>query len=179
MLVTVLVECLQKGWIFSDIPLSVGKFFGVVQDQSSSYQKKIVERAWQFEGVLLTVQGTLPANEFINKLIRKLELPLPDLSEEICKNIYSNCAVEAFSESQFMSKKMFGSIDVPLWGIATTLHTKWDKFVDSTTEFTVDPSILRTFSPSELPIALAAKAVMKSFEEMERVIKSLDSSGQD
>jgi len=45
MMTVLLLETLQKGWVFDDIPSSVAKFYGVVMNRSSSYQSKIEERS--------------------------------------------------------------------------------------------------------------------------------------
>jgi len=45
MMTVLLLETLQKGWVFDDIPSSVAKFYGVVMNRSSSYQCRIKERS--------------------------------------------------------------------------------------------------------------------------------------
>nr|QDH91115.1 MAG: RNA-dependent RNA polymerase [Mitovirus sp.] len=179
MMTVLLLETLQKGWVFDDIPSSVAKFYGVVMNRSSSYQCRIKERSWQFEGVLRTVQGTLPANEFLNSLIRKKGYPLPLLSEDVCKNIYSNAAVEAFVNSSILSQISKGLLDVPLSEVGIRITSLWDKYKSSLIKSGNFPNDLVSFLPSDLPIVFAFKAVQRQFDELEERLRHLDSTGSD
>jgi hypothetical protein len=175
MLTTLIVDTERKGWHFSDIPSSVSSFFGIVMSRPARYRKKAAENAWLFKGVLLTVQGKVKANEFINELIRAYNYPLPELSEEICRNIYSNCAVEAFADSNIMKSLNFNWDQVPLQGIDSDLVTKLYRFGQE--EWWDDDVELEPIL-EELPISRAAKAVQNLYDNLQKQVSSMDSTGE-
>nr|UVX28917.1 MAG: RNA dependent RNA polymerase [Ustilaginoidea virens mitovirus 1] len=179
MMTTLLHETNRKGWDFLDIPSCVGKFFSVVRDTRRSYVNKIIERSWQFEGVLLTVQGTLPVNEFINKLIKKLALPLPELNEEICKNIYVNCAVEAFSSSKVVKSVLNYDTRSPLEELTSKIESGWPIYSKDRLDPSSTPPSLNPWLFPRIPILCANIALMKEFHELIIRLEKMDSIGQD
>jgi len=75
-------------------------------------------------GVLNTVHGLIPANQYINELIWKNNYQLPILSEFTCKSIFENCIVQAFANSNVAKSFDYGQGDYPLWGHATMIMNK-------------------------------------------------------
>lgn len=180
MMTTLLIETEKKGWVFPDVSSSVGHYFGVVKNLPSSIQKKRAEQAWLFEGVLRTVQGLQPANIFLNEYARRLNLPLPALSDDVCKNIFANCAVEAFSTSNIVSYFHFKFKDMPLTKVASEIqmeYIKWSRGLPYHVQF---PSYyLNSFNILDMPLIQAALAVSELYGNLEREITKVDSTGGD
>jgi len=66
-------------------------------------------------GVLRLVHGLDPANTFLNEMITRNNYRLPQLNEEVCRNILINTIVDAFAESNILGKRVFNDItDYPL-----------------------------------------------------------------
>jgi len=96
----------------------------MVKNVRRSYARKIEEQSNLCEGVLFMVHGLRPADEWINSLIRRYNLQLPYLNEEVCKNIIINCVVQAFADSNIAKSFNYGFGDYPLTDIATNVVNK-------------------------------------------------------
>jgi len=107
-----------------------------------------------------------------------LELPLPELSEEVCKNLYANAAVEAFASSNLLSQFSIGKLSLPLTMVGQGLYRKWNEFKRHNKDAATSMA-LRGFFPTELPIAFAALAVQEDFNRLEERLRNIDSTGQD
>ncbi|AZT88622.1 RNA-dependent RNA polymerase [Loramyces juncicola mitovirus 1] len=180
MLTTLLVETRDKGWLFPDIPSSIGMYFGVVKNLPSRFKKKQEANSWLFEGVLLTVQGKIPVNKFLNELIKKNNYPLPELSEEVCKNIISNCAVEAFSSSNIVDYFNFKYSDVPLIKMASDIQLEYIKLMRGLPYYIPVPrDVFNSWSSNDSPIVQAAFAVSELYANLEKEITNVDKTGGD
>jgi hypothetical protein len=115
MLTVLISEQNKRNWIcLVDVWSSVSSYQGVVLDRSSSYRKRILEKSWACKGVLDLVQGTAPANKFLNELITRRGYSLPLLSEEVCKNILSNTIIGSFAESNILKSHFTTAMEYPL-----------------------------------------------------------------
>jgi hypothetical protein len=102
MLLTLLWQLRNKEtWLFKESVLSsVSSYFRIVESWRRPYIRKNIEsKSWLLLGILDTVSGRSSASNFLNEIIRTRAYQLPTLSEEICKNILSNCVVQAFADS--------------------------------------------------------------------------------
>lgn len=179
MITVLLCEVAGKGWHFSDIPSSVGDLYSICYSFSSRRVKSSVDKSRKFKGVLETVQGLIPANQYINWLIGEKQYPLPTLSEEICKNIFSNAVVEAFADSNLASAANFyAETDLPLIEKARSLLKAREHWLQD--ELGINPrspAAIGIFDHNDLPVVRAAFAVQKLYKELEQKLFNLDSTG--
>jgi hypothetical protein len=125
-----------------------------------------------------TVSGRSSASDFLNEIIRTRAYQLPTLSEEICKNILSNCVVQAFADSNIAKSLEFTVKDVPLWKTSLQLNKDFMEYqADLMDEDPNFDGILITYINSPLPFA--QQAVLAEYNELLDTIKDLDKSGKD
>lgn len=122
MLSTLLVEQNNRNWVPKvDIWSSVSYYQGIVLDRSAKYRKVISEKSWACVGVLLLVRGTTPANELLNQMISKRGYNLPQLNEDVCKNILLNTIVMTFAESNILKSTFSDIYEYPLTGLCSKM----------------------------------------------------------
>lgn len=115
-----LMEQQKRNWNFTTIASSGGLFFSSVLDMPSRLVNKQVERLTNTSGVLSLVRGLQDGEQFLNDFAANLQLPLPHINMEICKNIIANIAVEAFAMSSIHT--YFSDSDsskLPMWQYVT------------------------------------------------------------
>lgn len=124
------------------------------------------------------VSGRLSADIFLNEIIRIKGYRLPTLSEEVCKNILSNCVVQVFADSNIAHALDFSVKDVPLWKTSLALNKGFMEYqadlIDSGTE---QDETYYTYLQSPLP--LAQQAVLAEYNQLLSDITALDKSGED
>lgn len=86
------------------ISQSISLYSGLVRSLPSRFKNKLRDKALLCEGVLETVHGLIPINQFINEMIKRNNYRLPELSEDVCKNIFMNVTVQAFADSNLMKE---------------------------------------------------------------------------
>lgn len=182
MMTTLLHELRVKGWIFPSISDSVGLFFGVVRQKSSTFQKKVVDKSWRLEGVLKTIQGVIPAHEFLIELMRRHNLPTRQINIQNAKALYEDCVWRSFRKSNpYMLDIQKGTLSysqIPLGGFAIRLYTLWDQFkIDYIKENGPLPNSLLSFTCQDLPWAMAAKATIRLYEDMSKKVLEVMKTG--
>jgi hypothetical protein len=127
--------------------------------------------------VLNIVSGKSPADEFLNEIIRRRNFRLPQLSLDVCKNILSNCVVQAFADSNIAKSLDFKATEIPLWNKVRSLNEG-----ESNNDFTVVS--MAVFLPPELElknstITFAGEAVLEEFLALEELVTKMDNTGED
>lgn len=89
----------EKGWDYRSFEEMASSFYGIFRSKPSSFKKKIHQQAYLFEKIILSIRDPLTAGDNINLIIQELKLPLPQISDEVGRNLLSNIAVELFAES--------------------------------------------------------------------------------
>jgi len=180
-LTVLLREQKERGWSFDGISSSVILYMKVVKHLPSRFCKKLEEKCFLFEGVLDIVQGHSPADTLFNECIRRWNLPLPQLSSEICQNIFQNIVVEVFSDSvlhTFFQDKDSGKL--PLWNSLLRLRRQWDKDVENPDIYKDKLSSNRLKSLfSDTPLYEAGLAILEMYEKFMEEIRLVDSTGSD
>jgi hypothetical protein len=116
---TLLFEQEKRNFLPSiSISKSISLFTGICLNLPSRLRKKNERQAELCEGVLKTIHGLIPINQFINELIKKNNLRLPVLSEDVCKNIFMNVTVQAFADSNIMQQINVHAHNFPLTRLA-------------------------------------------------------------
>lgn len=83
---TLLFELNANNWIPKEtISSSTSLYMSMVKSLPRSDVRKLEEESSLCEGVLKTTHGLIPANEWINSLIKEKNYQLPVLSEDVCK----------------------------------------------------------------------------------------------
>jgi len=152
MMTTLLNTLVDKGWVFTDIPSSVGIFYGVLRQRSSSFKKEVRNMSYLFEGVLKTIQAKIPITEFINELCKKYNWP-SHLGEEACKSILNQIALKSFLKTNKIDLTLFDPIlDVPLGALSTRIVSEWPMFIKKYYNGNI-PHHIATFQPTfDLPL---------------------------
>nr|AWY10990.1 RNA-dependent RNA polymerase [Sclerotinia sclerotiorum mitovirus 32] len=171
----------DRGWEFGDISSSAETFYGIVLSLPSRLRKKMSRRVKTAEGVLSLVRGLQDGETFLNGLAHTLQLPLPHINMEICKNIISNIAVEVFSNSAIHT--FFADPNrhnFPLQETVNLLRRDWDRWIDEKFQGCSSFEILKAKSFfQDTPISLAALAIYKEYDELMKRIEKIDSTGSD
>lgn len=176
-----LLEQQCRGWHFTAITSSAAMFYSSVLHLPSRLVKQRVMKVERAVGVLSLVRGLQNGETFLNEMAITLQLPLPHINMEICKNIISNIAVEVFSSSTIHT--YFSTSDhssLPLFQVVSRWRKEWEKYVADHMKEESSFNILKTKTLfSDTPIYLAATAIYKEYEEMMSRIEKIDSTGSD
>jgi len=179
MLTTLLYEQNKRNWVPTlNIWSSVSLYQKVVLNRSSSFAKKVEEKSWACNGVLSLVHGTSPANELLNELICRRGYRLPQLSEEVCRNILSNTIVATFAESNILKSTFTDMWEYPLSGLTHKLYNSWEKYKANLSD--EERFLLpRACPPRDFFITQAQRAVAKEFNELIKQLEEKDRTGSD
>lgn len=102
---------------------------------------------------------------------------MPQLSEEVCKNIFQNVVVQVFADSALMEQVEKLGTNVPLFGLSSKLSTLYHEW-----RRTLSPEILSKVASTDvndIPIIMAQKAVMKEYKRLIKEIEERDRLGLD
>jgi len=100
LLTNLLMESERKGWVTREgIPSSVALYFGLIKQMPSRFRKVIELNSTIVELITRVVRGLLPADVAMNCIIRKLDYPIRQLSQEESHGILENIVVESFADS--------------------------------------------------------------------------------
>jgi len=179
MMTTLLNTLLDKGWVFTDIPSSVGIFYGVLRQRSSSFKKEVRNMSYLFEGVLKTIQAKIPITEFINELCKKYNWP-SHLGEEACKSILNQIALKSFLKTNKIDLTLFDPIlDVPLGALSTRIVSEWPMFIKKYYNGNI-PHHIATFQPTfDLPLLWAFKKTSNMYSNMSEKLRLAMDEGLD
>lgn len=177
-LTTLLFELNVRNFIPSkSITESIALYHSFVKELPSRFVRKLERRASLCEGVLNTIHGRIPVDEWINSLIKKNNYQLPVLSQDVCKSILVNVTVQAFADSNLMNSVSVHTRDYPLTGKSYDGYLsfiKWKKELSN--EF---KSQLGSVSWTDTPLHTAHLAVKAEFEQFLNEIEMRDKLGQD
>jgi len=177
-LTTLLFELNGKNFIPAvSITKSITLYHSLVKELPSRFIKKLEKRASLCEGVLKTIHGVIPADEWINSLIKQNNYQLPVLSSEVCKNILINVTVQAFADSNLLKEINTPSKEFPLTRLALDGYRDfldWKRGLSN-----VSKSQLGNITWHSVPLYTANLAVMKQFEELIHSVEKRDRLGQD
>lgn len=152
----------------------------MVLSRSRSYRNKVEKLSENCIGVLRLVHGLDPANKFLNETITRNNYRLPQLSEEVCKNILSNTIVDAFAESNILGKQVFNDIyDYPLTKVSSQIMNSWPQFLREHSDIERSSPEVKIVHPRNFAILLAHKAVVSEFEELQADLLRRDREGID
>jgi len=128
--------------------------------------------------VLNIAHDRLKVGDYINAIIKQEGYHLPFLSDEVCRNILQNTVVEAFANSSVFSDiKNFEDFDRPLNVHSWDLHSSFTNYRNFSDE--PRPSICDKFSISDLPTFMAHRAVMRIYDDLEKKLHLMDTTGQE
>jgi len=177
-LTTLLFELSGRNFVPSvSIASSISLYHSFVKELPSRFVNKLTRRASLCEGVLKTVHGRIPVDEWINSLIKQNSYRLPVLSPDVCKNILMNVTVQAFADSNLLKQVSVHTRDYPLTGLAQNGYLdflEWKKGLSE--EF---KSTISFISWTCAPIYTAHKAVQEEFESFLNEIEMRDKLGHD
>nr|UJQ92520.1 MAG: putative RNA-dependent RNA polymerase [Mitoviridae sp.] len=106
LLVNLLREETRKGWTWSSgIPATVDKFYTDVLEFNSRKAVEFRERSFLTEIITDVMRGVMPANDGLIAIIRRHNLPLPELTPEQGISVLSGTALEVFAESNPLDYK--------------------------------------------------------------------------
>lgn len=181
LLFTLIWSLKNKGsWVPKESILSTGlEFFRLVKSYRRPYiRDNIHPKAWLLLGILDIVHGLRTADDFLNEIIRTRNYRLPILSEEVCKNILTNCIVQAFADSNIAKSLDFTIKDVPLWKLSEKFNADFMEhqadLMDSDPDF---DGMLIVYANSPLPHAQAA--VLDEYHRLLDTVRDLDRAGED
>lgn len=98
------------------------------------------------------------------------------LNEEVCKNIFINCIVQAFTDSNLMKSINFDMGDYPLSQLTYRLMKDFDK---AKKHGIADFPPYRNLDYTDSPLYTAHKAVKKEFDDLIHDIRERDRLGND
>jgi hypothetical protein len=100
LLTNLLIECEEKDWRTKEgVPASVQLYYKVVKNIRSKVASVYHDNSYQSELMTRVMNGTLPACDALNALIKKWGFQIRPLTEEESQGILSNIAVECFALS--------------------------------------------------------------------------------
>lgn len=155
-------------------------FYGIVLSLPSRLRKKLTKRVGTAEGVLSLVRGLQDGETFLNEMVHTLQLPLPHINMEVCKNIISNIAVEVFSSSSIHTFFADDRKNFPLKEVVNLMRSDWDVYIEEKYHGHSSFEILKAKSFwQDTPIYLAANAIYQEYTDLMIRIEKIDSTGSD
>jgi len=177
-LTTLLFELNARNFIpKNSISSSVSLYKSFVKELPSRFVKKLEDRASLCEGVLKTIHGLIPMDEWINSLIQKKNYQLPKLSEDVCKNIFMNVVVQAFADSNLMKDIDPADHNYPLKGKIMTAYIDFDQWKKGLCN--ESKLLLNNINFEYTPLFTAYNAVIAEYEKLCDEITMRDKLGND
>lgn len=111
--------------------MAVSELYGFIKNRPSRYRKKILDKAYISERIILVIQGHLTAYDAMFSIIRRFGYPEFPLTPEMCDNIFQSFVVELFAESNPENDKFNKRKNVkPLGQLAVDLTVYCTSFLE-------------------------------------------------
>lgn len=167
MLSTLLWELKRKEcWVpVESLLSSVADFYRQVLGWRRSYiNKKVVRQSRLCLGVLDVAHGYKRVDEVINDFIKVLGLPLPPLQYEVCRNIFLNCIVQSFADSNTLQVDLDNTSKIPLSFLSDKLENDFYEYQQLFKQS--DPNYQVLLNLHQTPISYAYRALVEEFGEL-------------
>jgi hypothetical protein len=100
LLTNTLTEETRRGWNWIlGIPLTTEAFYRTVLSYNATRGAKCREKSYLSELMVQTIRGDLPAHDALNSIVRRYNLPLPNINDYQGISILSGTALSIFVES--------------------------------------------------------------------------------
>jgi len=177
-LTTLLFELKSKNFVPNmSIAKSTTLYHSLVKELPSRFRKKLEKKSSLCEGVLLTIHGHIPVDEWINSLIKQNGYHLPTLSPDVCKNILSNVVVQAFADSNLMKSVNVFTHQFPLARVSGNAQLDFmDWLKGCSSEF---KSQLNSTHWKYTPLYNAHRAVKEEYDRLLNEVEMRDRLGED
>jgi hypothetical protein len=159
----------ERGWEWSnEIDILIKDFYQSVLQRSSSNSTSCSQTGYISNLMINFMRGTIPAEDCLNAIIRRHNLPLPELSNYQSISILSGTALEVFMRDNPLDYKE----GKPLGELAFNLTLYFSEWYDSF------KSLSPTFEVSHIPLLNAHGHIEDSYMRLSNEAYLIDTIGE-